>query len=434
MTKIQVDGEPYVDVLPAAVLRVVVAAMDSALDEQLREVWPAIVRSGKVETRPYKKEEQEIATDVDPHRVLVPLSRLGAAQGYSGAKVFVGYFADKKNRYLPSRPLVVKVGTWAELDEELHRARAWPPHAQGENSSFAWPWKLYPIPAAISEPHEAVLIANFTSIDSLDMVPTRYDLRIEDLWKQLTGSDSSADLARTLRSVYELIHGVHRHGKVVCERRTFVYGDLYDRYLRRLTKERRQIPVRLFGDQPTTQLYGRSWPNPLCTVDALLRLTCEGAIGPTHGDLHPKNVVLDKSGRPRIIDFGWATPSSHVVVDYVLMELNLRAVTLTPHVPATSTMALARMLSTDDPSPNADDECRWRSDLVRNGIWKSLKDADIIRDWEREYLVPMLIVAFGLLWFLDSAKSQHSLMLTVLCLTERLQKIVTKTPILEPAT
>ena len=41
-----------------------------------------------------------------------------------------------------------------------------------------------------------------------------------------------------------------------------------------------------------------------------------------HGDLHPRNVFVDRSGSPHLIDFGWAH-RGHALKDYVLMEASL---------------------------------------------------------------------------------------------------------------
>src|SRR5438270_13693641 len=85
------ERQLYIDLLAPAVLSVVADAMDEALRERPREVWPASLGSD----RPGKPADQKRFTNnITPFRVLVPLARLGTAQGYSGSSVFVAYFTD----------------------------------------------------------------------------------------------------------------------------------------------------------------------------------------------------------------------------------------------------------------------------------------------------------------------------------------------------
>jgi hypothetical protein len=265
-----------------------------------------------------------------------------------------------------------------------------------------------------------VLIAPFSSVDALDSELTSYELVIDDLWRVLTDKGKGRDPTDVLRGVYELMHGIHRHGRVECERRRLKYSTAYDKYLRKLHTTKRAMVESIFGTDETTRLLGKTWPNPLRVVDNLVSMAFEGAAGPIHGDLHPKNVVLDRSGRPRIIDFGWALPRGHVVVDYVLMEVNLRAVTLSAQISHNDAIALAEMLEDGDPVPDAAKIVVARANLIRDILWTSARVSGISKDWMREYLVPQFLVAFGLLKFLDSAHNQHALLATVLALGSRI--------------
>lgn len=418
--------DPYIDILPREVLLVVADALDDALGARRRSVWPATLRSGTLSKPPGNDDERAVASDVDMQRVLVPLARLGGVQGYSGASVFVAYFQDQGRRYLPSRPLVVKIGTHEKLSEELKRANCWPPHAHGEDSSFACPWRLFPLNTGTATPADSVLIAPFSSVDALDSELTSYDLEIEDLWRVLTLPKKGDDPVAVLRGVYELMHGIHRHGRIECERRGFKYGVAYRSYLRKLHTSKRATMEALFGKAERTKLLGQTWPNPLRLVDKLVSGKFDGAVGPIHGDLHPKNIVLDKSGRPRIIDFGWALPRGHVVVDYVLMEVNLRALTLSSQISHQAVLELAKMLDETDPIPKGPPLLASRASLIRDILWKSARAMGIVKDWTAEYLIPQFLVAFGLLKFLDSARNQHALLGTVLSLGKRIDERTNK--------
>jgi serine/threonine protein kinase len=147
----------------------------------------------------------------------------------------------------------------------------------------------------------------------------------------------------------------------------------------------------------------------------------DGVIGPIHGDLHPKNIVLDRAGRPRVIDFGWARERGHVLIDYLLMEINLRAMTLPAQVSHDDVLALARMLAEGDDAPTGTELIAARAGWIREVLWIKARAAGVVQDWTAEYLVPQFLIAFGLLKFLDDAKNQVSLLCTVLSLAERIR-------------
>jgi aminoglycoside phosphotransferase (APT) family kinase protein len=164
-----------------------------------------------------------------------------------------------------------------------------------------------------------------------------------------------------------------------------------------------------------TIMFGLTWPNPVQVLHRVLALPpIEGACGPVHGDLHPKNIVLDKQMQPSIIDFGWAQRQGHLVRDYALMEVNLRAMTLPSHVPFGALLSHAREFAPGIQPYGADAIIRDRSNLIRRGIWARMTQQGVVESWDWEYVVPLFMVAFGLLKHLDSARNQMALLLTVL--------------------
>ena len=64
---------------------------------------------------------------------------------------------------------------------------------------------------------------------------------------------------------------------------------------------------------------------------------------------------------------------------------------------------------------------RTRAEIIEQEIWaRAQKNA--VTDWEREYLVPMLLaVGYGLLVHLDSARNWPALVATVLSLAGELE-------------
>lgn len=424
--KSEIHEQPYIDILPREILAMVTKALDDALVARPQAVWPARFPTKATAEDQRTEAAREVVRGKTALRVLVPLARLGATQGYSGASVYIAYFTDPRpapsGSYYPSRPLVVKIGERTKLKAELLQAESWPHHAQGEDASFAYPWHVYSEESPKDPALGSVLVGHFSSVNLLNPESEFYDFKITDLWQVLTTSSTQSDGAEgVLRSVYELMYGIQRNGRVVCERCDFQYGKEYSKYLRGQHTTHRQSIEGLFGVKSDTQMFGQVWPNPLKLVDELIGVNFTGVAGPLHGDLHPKNVVLDKTGRPRIIDFGWAHSRGHFVIDYVLMEVNLRALTLSAQISHGDVMSLAQMLADEDPVPVAP-EVGPRAKLIRGALWATVQNLDIVKDWTSEYLVPQFLIAFGLLKYLDNSKNQYALLCTVLCLAQRIRK------------
>ena len=402
----------YVDLLDDSSLRVITKGLRQALAAQWQIIWPStseigagIVRGGQVKLSP----------TLQPSPMLVPLDRLGAEQGKSGASVFVGYFMDMTGTYLPSRPLMIKIDKRAKLAIELENASTWPAHYAGEDSRFAYPFWLTGSDTTKASAR-SVLIAPFSSEGALDARQTGWRLKLHDLWQLLhLDREPTRNILKHLDGVYQLLHGVHRDGRVHCGRKLFEYRQEYLWYLRNLHTQLSSIPATLFGNDERTSMFGLTWPNPIQVLNRVLALPpIEGACGPVHGDLHPKNIVLDRQMQPSIIDFGWAQRQGHIVRDYVLMELNLRAMTLPSHIPFDALLSHAREFAPGMQPRFADAIIQDRSNLIRRGIWARMNQQGVVESWDLEYVVPLFMVAFGLLKHLDSARNQMALLLTVL--------------------
>ncbi len=398
-------GGLLVDFLDGRTLHLVAEALTALLRHHKPRVWPSILNAA--------------AGSYEPQPVLVPLERLGGGQGYSGASVLIAYYRDGVRVHMPSTPLVLKIGTARDLREEEANAKSWPRHPSGQDTRFAYPLMLWPSSARADE--QAVLIAPFSSAQAPIARGSGWTLRLNDLWGLLQHGSDDARAGECLTEVYDLLDGIHKAGRIDCAQKDFSYPEEYAWYLRDLHDKLRHVPELLFGTQPISEAFGQLWPNPLHVVDSVLAMPrFTGACGAVHGDLHPKNVVLDNHYRPCIIDFGWAGPEHHVVRDYALMDVNLRAMTLPSQVPLAEVAALADAVLPGDRSPSLSDAIlAGRHRLVAQSVWRLLDEHDLVADWEKEYLVPLFLVSFGLLKHLDNARNQHALMLTVLCLARR---------------
>lgn len=377
------------------------------------------------------------STDVE--LVVVPLNRLGAALGQSGAEVFVVYLRSArqgKGSPKPSNALVMKLDKREhKLAEEKKGAEQWPDVAADR---FAKPLELFSVRGY------GVLVAPFRAeVRPPDPDEHRLKFRtLRDLYRKIhdEGVEDDEDgrngggIGEGVGDALALVSLAHAHGTPSGRPRRLAmqYSQKYDWYLRDTRKPAsaaaRKIE-QLFGNAEHVQAFGERWANPIRQVGRILsdEDEFEGAFGPVHGDLHPKNIIFDADGKVQVIDFGWARNDMHVVVDYVLLDINLRAVALPSLVPEGELLAAARHLLPGDPAPAAGSLAADRLEIVRREIWGRAVDQGAVsggdgRAWLREYLIPYFLVAYGLLVYLDQAQNQRALLASVLAAAERIDR------------
>ncbi len=416
------------DILDETSEKAIVEGLKGAYVAKPMNVWPAAYDA---------KERRHLDIDFEQMEfVLVPLDRLGAPSGMSGSRVIVGYYrhcpVSGAARIAISPPLVIKVGPAMQLREEHNRSEAWPTLPPQTALRFARPlW--FGADLVSGHPDLAVLVAPFSSNIELSEDGLRHEMKVQDLWRllidpaELRGPDWPAlgEIERHLRSVLEILDPVHRANYSKYQREPRSYRNEYDWYLRRASpsgsdKSNIHIPERLFGTGPTVERFGRVSPNPIRVVGALCIENFEfvGSMGAIHGDLHPKNIVLGKDIE-YVIDFGWAHENSHLVKDFALLDLNIRAITLPAQTPDAEVVALANLIKPGDDVESLPPCVRHRARLIKNVIWDRVSKTNIV-DWDREYLAPLFLISYGLLVYMDTARNQTSLMATVLRLADHL--------------
>jgi hypothetical protein len=403
-------------------------------------IWPAVVgREG-----------------INPELILVPLSRLGAVQGFSGNRVLIGYFATISHSLIPSRPMVIKLSPKRDakkLEDERDRASRVRLHLAYYPGEFALPIHY----DTVSD--YGVLWSPFSSSTPLLRTYTggtgsRLALGIEDLWYHLrkqTPFSSSAKLSETeaadparapakdidvrfdrnvdlkqgIETAFELLKPLH-FGNGTAKRIEREVVTEYKRYLRGAEGDWGVVWNQIWApnSQKTVDIDGSSRLNPFWVLNEIGK---KGAVplycGGVHGDLHPKNILFSDHKTPHIIDFGWADPEAHIAKDFVLMECNLRFMVLRPEISKRHIEQLANWVGIEDACPKlSDDYCQSRADLI-----DLIRKIAMVRfpsrtDWVWEYVVPMFLTALGLLKHLRDTDNQQSALTTVISSGEYVAK------------
>ena len=384
-------------------------------------VWPAYMIK---DTRPH------------PRLVLVPLSRLGGSPGFSGSHVMIGYFIDgsAESPIHPSRAMVLKIGRSATPDQDVlcienSNARLLRPFVGYHRESFAIPLWLHEIhgfrllwsPFASGE-------WTLQSVRGADS--TRLNLRVRDLWGLMgdlpVDSSNGDEVLTTIERIYRLLTPLHRRGGTAKrENRQLVQE--YKWYLRDFENSwgKDWAGVWAGESEPNVVEFGTQYKNPLWVLDQLKSLGCGLYCGAIHGDLHPKNIVFSENSVPQIIDFGWTSDDSHIAKDFVLLECNLRFVLLRPDVSSLDLTTFTSWLKYDQAPPA----------FVHPHLSAMAKAITLLRreaqsmfppdtDWNIEYIVPLFLVALGLLKHLKNYRNQIAARLTVLELATLIAKEV----------
>jgi len=382
-----------------------------------------------------------------PSLRLLPLSRLGAAEGLSGNRVLIGYFTAPvvvSGKIMPSRPMVVKISKQPEnnkIAEEYNCAVAVRKYALYNPGEFALPLFFDTVDGF------GILWSPFSSslpvLQSHEHSPSRLNLAIEDFSIHLraqAGTPSGSNPGKinpveTIHAVYDLLKPLHSRGGMATPTRCSLVEE-YKWYLRDFEEWRHEL-CSIWGSKEhrDIEVDGRTRVNPLWVFERIQELRpVKLMVGAVQGDMHPRNVVFSERRSPHIIDFGWARDHSHAIKDFVLMECNLRFMVLQPLLSKDKIEAFARSITRAElthltPVLAGDEYCTKRVEMLcalRERATDYVHDPDNDRRWHEQYTIPLFLVALGLLKLLRQADCQTAALATVLALAERIASDVLK--------
>lgn len=424
--------QPRLNAISRSATNLIAAMFDTALSAShcdcvwplIDAVWPA--RS----TNAYRKFPKNQIT-----LTLMPLSRIGQMEGKSGSLVLIGCFHDSQNSEVPSsHPVVVKTAPslTSDLQNEYGNALNIRPFAYEHKDVFSIPfrkdsqgdfdvlWSIFSANAPLWE---------VESPAALD--PSRWKVRdfrdlLDDKRRRDAGisvEDSSRFASKVLKATYSTMRNLHVPFGRRQSQSKGVIGE-YEWYLRDFPTKWGEEWNSVFGPATSisTRFAGREWANPLWLLEHLKEVRCDFTVGAVHGDLHPGNIVITSHYDPRIIDFGWARDDAHIAKDFVLMECNLRFLFLRPQLASEEVDFMANWIQwgaglPDGLTPYCKDRCNLILEL-RSLAQKALGEQ---ADWNREYLLPLFLVAFGLLRFAPQLGNQQAAILSVLALATHIR-------------
>ena len=243
-------------------------------------------------------EEADLSSDV---MTLQPLERYGE----KAKKLFLVYFDLEKT----TRPFVVKIAAESDMQKELGGIKHISLYVDdAKNTADCCQADI----GALLYRHAGATTADKVG-SSKEFGEVAYDLTVP--------TDS---LICCLNEVYSKMETAHRAAKP--EEIDLLEEDKgYEWYLRNNRPSRIEaILGELRKVHDTFEFLGAQIYNPLYAIrEVHKKRTCK--VGPVHGDLHPKNIILDGNyQKVGLIDFAWSAYPRHTLVDYTLLENSLR--------------------------------------------------------------------------------------------------------------
>jgi hypothetical protein len=369
-------------------------------------------------------------------------------EGKSGSLVLVGRFVATGTHLPPSHPLIVKSrkresDSADKLKEEYENALAVKPFVYDRKDSFAIPIWFDPDRGGYDVLWSTAMLTVRSAEADAPPGGTVDPPASSDLRKFLGGipggredaEDDCNSAKRTLLDAYRLLRNLHLRcnwGGPIPARTAKQVGEEYERYLRRFGPVRggnaawgwRWVEHRWASPAEKTISSSESTQiNPIWLVEQLKSRTWPMRLGVVHGDLHPGNIILRTEEPPAIIDFGWSKDHAHVAKDFVLMECNLRFLTLRPQVGESQLRPFVEWVAWGENPPAVLVEyLQRRAELISCVCEQATVVLGSDADWTHEYLVPLFLAAFGLLRYAPQLGNQLAAVLFVESLARHLAR------------
>ena len=391
----------------------------------------------------------EFGWEMKPILKLCPLDRIGSEPGKSGVKVLAGCFSIEMKGIIsrvPSQQLIIKISPDpSDVDQEYVERKFKELKAEFElfknakecfdDAHFARPFESY-----IHEDSKMVVLWAPCSSPH----PDHYKLTHEDEddWKKISdinmylSVDGKYYFSRERREMLQKIIDAIRH--LENAHRFDENGDRtineafiphYEWELRGWEKFKDWTKKwsELWGDEEATSDFGvDSWTNPLFIFNKIKSFSEKPyPSGFVHGDLHPRNIVFTRKKEVKIIDFGWARQSQHIVKDFVLLEANLRCMALPPFMRYDSAIHFLGLISKDDTSiTHGNDELAIRLSLISRLRQIAAERMGDDVNWDVQYIIPLFLVSLGLLKHCHSADCTWAVRYNILALARYLKENV----------
>jgi len=356
---------------------------------------------------------------------LITLNRLGGEPGYSGSQFFVAalHGTNGSGGKLVSLPLLLKLvendeAIAEKLKDELHRYES----VRHSLPSRAHARPLSTYPAADTASKTRLLWSYFVDERTASGLPPAPPKELRHVLEQHRWN-AAAD---SLRAAYRILATAHQGRKAkIC------YYKHYSPYLR-LRKGWLPRLRRVVGDKPTIVAMGTKVSNPLVMLDYIARrpsLTNGLAhVSAVHGDLHPKNILVDDVFNACLIDFGWANGRFHTIVDFAFMEASIKFFRLPWHASRADIIAFERGLADSyGATAGLRDRRLQGAHLLISTIRKmAVPYLDQTQpDWfVRQYLLPVFFVTVGLFPYAASVVNLEHLLLSSGLLAARIEAIL----------
>jgi hypothetical protein len=357
---------------------------------------------------------------------LISMEHLGGVAGYSGSQLFVAALraTNTRGRNIESQPLLLKLvennaATAEKLRAELHRYDTIRHQLPGRAHSRP----IGTSPRAGMHSATRMVWSEFVDEKTISGLPfgppteLRHVLE-QNRWRVATDS---------IRAAYQILSQAH-----IGSISTICYYRHYTPYLR-LAKGWLPRLRQAVGNENSINVLGATVSNPLVLLDIIHRrpalTTGTAHLSAVHGDLHPKNILVGEVFKACLIDFGWANPTFHTIVDFVFMEASLKFFRLPWHIPRCDLVPFERSLA-DDLQPTFASRCgplRSAFDLIRS-IRKFASpyiDTSANHWFVRQYLIPLFFVTVGLFPYAATIVNLEYLLMSSGMLATRIQESLT---------